>query len=74
MKNIKKNLWNYYLTFPINKKIKRRVFFCRFKRFLKSVKLPIKLENFYDFFFIKIIKKDFLKWAVFFQKNKIIFK
>lgn len=74
MKKMRLNIWNYYLTFPIKKKIKKRAFFERYRRFIKKNKNQMKTDDIYDFFFIKIIKKDYIKWAKFFEKHKIIFK
>lgn len=74
MKNIRSNIWNFYLTFPIKKKIKRSVFFQRFKRYIKLKNNILSNEDIYDFLFIKIIKKDFFKWSKIFKIKKIIFE
>lgn len=74
MKKIKSNIWNYYLSLPIKKKIKREIFFQRLKRFIKSKKGFILKGDIYDFIFLKVVKKDFLKYTKIFSENKINFK
>lgn len=70
MKNLKNQIWIYYLNLPTKSKIKRDIFFHRLKRFIKREN-PKQIEEFYDFIFIRIIKKDFLKWAKILGKKKL---
>lgn len=73
MKKIEFEIWKYYFNLPIENKLKRCVFYKRLKRFFNSKRYLCK-NSFYDFFLIRIMKKDLLKWARYFEKNKIIFK
>lgn len=74
MKKIFLAVWNYYLTMGLVRIIPQRVFFQRLRRFIKSKKNKIQIREIYDFFFLQILKQDFLKWAKFFEENKFSFK
>ena len=74
MKKLILAVWGYYLTIELFPILPKRVFFQRLRRFIKSKKKKLQIQEIYDFFFLKILKEDFLKWAKFFEENKFHFK
>lgn len=67
-------VWDYYLVLEIFPRIPKGIFIQRLRRFMKTRNR--KLQNFeiYDFIFLKILKKNVLKWAKIFEENKFRFK
>lgn len=73
MKFMVAEIWNYYNNMPIENKITKMKFYKRFKRFEKNNRL-LKKETIYDFIFVRILKKNLLRWAKYFEINPINFK